>query len=434
LIVAACKARAPEPAAPPLPPAPPQPTVLASDQPEPSAIVSDGTYLYWNSWGAPVIRRVAIAGGPVTTLYTGEGELGGRSIALGSDAIYFDQAFNIFKIPKAGGDAKVLGHVSQLPMRMTGDDSGAYFEDDEVGAFPAAGGLKSYGHFYETWDVAVDATHVYWIDRTGVARAPKAGGKVEQLAHGAFRFAKLALGDKDVYFGDGVLEAIFSVPKAGGKVRYVAHGWGIATQGFVVANGALWMIHMGALERVDPATGNMTGVAYGLSRGGAADHMYGVAAVGDALYIAAGGEESTVGGIQVIDLTGNPNAKPPPPMRYGGEILRVPAAPPADAVTTDESAPKIASVYFKDATVEMQDPGNAVRWIDEYEEGITPDVRAGKLGLVLAGRADRASAVEAAIRAKIGAGARIKVAAPKDPDVVGIELDRDDLSAAMTPR
>src|SRR5215475_13094751 len=99
---------------------------------------------------------------------------------------------------------------------------------------------------------------------------------------------------------------------------------------------------------------------------------------------------SMPGGMHVIDLTGNPNAPPPPPITHGGQILRVAAAAPADAVTTDDTEPQIAMVWCSGATTEMQAASNAVGWINELEPGIVPDVRAGRVGLRLVAKVDGA--------------------------------------------
>jgi hypothetical protein len=423
------------------------PVVIADGEPEPSAIAIDEQYIYWNNWGRGTVRRAPRAGGPAVTLYDEKAEVGGRSIALAGDQIYFDEGFNIMRVPKAGGAPTVIGHGEQLPMRLSGDTSGAYIASAQIWAFPAAGGVRSLGGDTELWDVATDATHVYWIGRHGVHRVAKGGGPVQLLATGTFRFCRIAVDDTNVYFGDAVLEGIFAVPKAGGRTRFVAHAWSLGAQALAVDGGALWvMTSGGTLERIDPASGRVTPIAYGLDRGGMADHTYGIAPAGDSVYVAAGGESMVGGGIHVIDLTGNPNAPPPPKMTHDGQILRVLSAPPAGATATDESEPRIAMVWFNVGATSMQDPGNAVRWIDELELGIVPGVKAGRVGLRLVGvidgavtesmARDRARAVEAAIHAKLGGSPKIAIATMarnRDHGDVQIVLDRDDLATVMLP-
>jgi hypothetical protein len=430
-------------------PGPPrvEPVVIADNEPEPSAIVVDDKYVYWNNWGRGLVRRAPRGGGPAVTLYDSKSEVGGRSIALAGDQIYFDEGFNIMRVPAAGGEPRVIGHGGQLPMRMTADPSGAYIASAEIDAFPAAGGIRTLGRDTELWDVAVDATHVYWIGRSGVDRVAKAGGRIEHLAVGAFRFGRIAVDEANVYFGDAVLEAIFVVPKAGGRSRYIAHAWSIGAYALVADRGAVWvMAYDGTLERVDPATGKVTRIAFGLERGGGADHAYGIAPAGDSVYVAAGGMSMSGTGVRVIDLTGNPDAPPLPTMTHSGQILRVAAAAPADAVTTDDSQPQIAMVWFAGATATMQDAGNAVRWIDELELGIVPDVREGRVGLHLIALVDgpvtdaiareRARVVERAIRDKLGGHPKIAIATAPPHGYHGdveVVLDRDDLATVMLP-
>ena len=423
LIVCACKARAPD-AAPGSGSGSSSSVavdVLATDQPEPSAIATDGAYIYWTHWSRPLVRRLSFTGGAIETVYEGRGEVGGRSLALGSDALYFDEAFNIWRVAKTGTGATVLGHVKQLPMRMTGDDSGTYFEDDDVGAFPAAGGVRMFGNFHDTMDVAVDATHVYWIDDHALARVPKIGGTVEPLAFGNFAFARIAVGDADVYFGTDGLDSIFAVPKSGGKIRFVTHRWSVATGAFAVGGGALWWLESGDLVRIEPATGISTTVATGLARGGTADHMYGVAPTHDWVYVAAGGEDVEGSGPQVIDLTGNPGAAPPPKLRYGGEILRVRATPPPGATTTGPGA----------LTFQV-DADHSVTWLGWVGNTLTEAIKAGKIRVQLAGNADAARAVEAGIRAKLGANVQVTIVS--GGAIVEVTLDPDDVGTAMTAR
>lgn len=424
--LAACKGR--EPAVAPLAQEMNEPTLLAGDQPGPSAIALDATDLYWNDWGKPIVRKMPRAGGPVTTLYSGAGEVGGRSIALDDDGVVFDEAFQIRRVPKAGGPATVIGSFASLPARLVADRDGVYIVDaSSVRVFPrgAAAPILLAGE-PEPWDVAVDATHVYWVARGGVRRTPKKGGPVETLAVGAFRFAKITVTDTDVTWADGVLEAVFSVPKAGGRVRYLAHDWNMAGKDLVVTGGFVWTMQMGGqLDRIDPATGTTTMITTALERGGSADHYLRLAFFGEDVFVASGGEG------------------PFPP---SGEILRVSARPPPKAIVSDRRAAQIAMVWFKGTTADVQDPANAVRWIAELDDAIVPDVRAGKLGLRLiaevpaglpeATARQRARFVEDAIREKLGAGVRIVTltAPPRGyHGDVEVTVDTDELTAAMSP-
>jgi sugar lactone lactonase YvrE len=84
----------------------------------------------------------------------------------------------------------------------------------------------------EGWDLAVDATHVYWATpQGGVWKAPKAGGEAEELFGGPPGYANgesaIALYGDDVYWVSGVDSAVRSVPKSGGAAVVLASDPGI---------------------------------------------------------------------------------------------------------------------------------------------------------------------------------------------------------------
>jgi hypothetical protein len=153
-----------------------------------------------------------------------------------------------------------------LPAALAADVDGAYtITNGAVTAYPRAGGTVSLANDYEIWDVAVDPTHVYWVARSGVKRIAKTGGSAELLARGTFRWCDIAVSDTDVYWGDAVLGTLFSVPKAGGPARVVAHVWDIATKDLAIDRGAVWVLQSeGTLQKIDPATGDVTSLAYAL--------------------------------------------------------------------------------------------------------------------------------------------------------------------------
>lgn len=70
-----------------------EPVVVAAEQPGPSAITSDAEFVYWNHAGRRLIRKAPRSGGAVVTLFDGGGELGGHSIAVHAEWVYFDRGF-----------------------------------------------------------------------------------------------------------------------------------------------------------------------------------------------------------------------------------------------------------------------------------------------------------------------------------------------------
>jgi hypothetical protein len=167
-----------------------------------------------------------------------------------------------------------------------------------------------------------------------------------------------------------------------------------------------------------------------------------LAIAGDQLYVASGSAIMKGAGPVHIDLT-KPNPTMPEYL-YFGRLLRVPMTVPPNALVERKAYVQVAKVWF-DATTTMQDANNAVRWIEELEDAIVPEVRAGTLGLELVAFLDRvdettararAQVVEAAIRERLGGAPRIttKVSPPSGyRGDVGIVIDPADLVARMKP-
>jgi len=422
-----------------------EPKLLAGEQPGPSAIALDATHLYWNHAGSGLIRRMPRSGGAVETVYDGGGELGGRSIALDADAVYFDQGWDVKRVAKRGGPATQLGPLDSLPAVLVADDEAVYSVTHATVARHAKGGgdTRFLANGSDIWDVAVDATHVYWVSDDGVLRVPKKGGATQTLARGRFRFARIALFGNDVYWGDGGLGGVFTVPKEGGGARFVAHAWSIGGTRLVVDGRGIWTVHGdGQIDRVDPRTGKSIIYAVALARGGSADHYFGVVLAEDDLFVASGGMSYRGGGPVIIDLT-KPGADLPK-ADFGGEILRLSIVPPAKPIVAEDLLPEVGRVWFTD--MRMQDPGNATRWTGWIDESWVRGVKDGKLGLRLvaftsatvpsATATARAKIVEDEIRGQLGAGPRIAIVTAASEGYHGdvhVTLDPADLAAALDP-
>src|SRR6185436_19282963 len=94
---------------------------LAKDEPAPTAIAVDATHIYWNNFGKSIVRKMPLAGGKISTVYEGNPDIGGRGIALDADGVYFDEAFNIKRVPKTGGAAVDLGVMPYMPNHFVAD-------------------------------------------------------------------------------------------------------------------------------------------------------------------------------------------------------------------------------------------------------------------------------------------------------------------------
>jgi hypothetical protein len=224
----------------------------------------------------------------------------------------------------------------------------------------------------------------------------------------------------------------------------------VATRALAVdAAGVVWVLQGsgGALERIDPATAVVTTVAGDLARGGLADHYLDFA-LGDGdgyAYVASGGMTMEGVGPYHIDLT-KPNPKLPK-TTFGGDVLRVSTASPPDALTRDASTLEVALVWCYAGEARFQDPANAVRWIDELAiTDLVPDIKAGKVGLVLVAETSakvaeplaraRAALVEEAIRGRLGPAVRVAIEARAESGYhgdVAVTIDRDDLARWMEP-
>lgn len=424
-------------------------TLVDKQDAGPSGIALDATHVYWTHLGRPLVRRMPRAGGPVETLYEGPGNVGGGWIDVVGDTIFFSEGFTIYKLAKTGGEPSIVGAVSLLPARFTADDSGVYSVAGSVVDHRTGTSISSGS---ELWDIASDATAIYWLDRDGVWRADKADPTPVRLAKGRFRFGRIALSATDVYWGDAVLQSIFSVPKGGGSPRFIAREWDIATRKLVVEGDIAWLLQSGpTMERIDVKTRTVTLVSFDIPKPGSADSFFDFEATPDKLYIAAGGLSLVGAGPAVVDLT-NPNARMPT-YRYDGAIVTLPTAMPEKPLTRATDDLYVARVGFHTSSSEFNDPLNATRWIDDFKVAY-PALETGALRVrIIAasrpaskaadGRAiepitdvlarERAQKVEVLVREKLGPRARIEIVIePAAAEELRISFDEADLMLELS--
>jgi len=161
--------------------------VLAANLPRPREVAIDESNVYWLEGESPDIRIMSIGktGGAASTVVTGS--LHALTFAYGY-LFYGDSTYNgiVFR-PPAMGAAEVIASPAD-PAR-----------------------------------IAVDDTHVYWLDlaTNTVQRASRAGGSIpETLASTGVASGNMALDDAYVYWTSG--SEISAVPKAGGTVVVIA--------------------------------------------------------------------------------------------------------------------------------------------------------------------------------------------------------------------
>lgn len=154
----------------------------------------DSTHVYFGdgkAGGGGAVRRVPIGGGPVETLVdTGIVNLT-TAIDVDSAWVYFqNDSGQIKRVPKAGGTVETVGAGSPSSLKIVGTT--LYFVEYTEGAvkkLPLGGSPSTLtGNAYAAGELAVDGTHVYWIefDSNGkVARVPLGGGSVETISNQA---------------------------------------------------------------------------------------------------------------------------------------------------------------------------------------------------------------------------------------------------------
>jgi hypothetical protein len=251
----------------------PPPTVLASDVPNPSYLVTDGAFLYWTDFvvtdaGASLgrVMKMPVAGGAEATLATEPGMFP-AGLAVDAVSVYWvDDHGALYAVPLAGpGDAgpPVMLATGVAASSIAADGQFVYVESGlgtgvarvpvDGGAavtlaVPDAGGAPA--------GIAIDAVNVYWPAPAGgeILAVPKAGGATMTLASnrgagaGAYvsatGYQNVASDGTDVFWNrypgnpspsGGVLGVL--VASDGGTAPSLVYDAGVATPFSVVTDG-----------------------------------------------------------------------------------------------------------------------------------------------------------------------------------------------------
>jgi len=155
------------------------------------------------------------------------------TISVGGEFCPTDGEPTLRRVPLGGGTVQTLHHSCTFnPYQMAADDTHVYFADwadDKVKRIPVAGGtitnVANGNRLILHRGIALDSTHVYWGDNTGIQRIAKSGGAAQVLAAGADS-ANLAVDSTHVYWTDWNMGAgrIRRVAKTGGAVQDVITG------------------------------------------------------------------------------------------------------------------------------------------------------------------------------------------------------------------
>ncbi|MCA9706663.1 MAG: hypothetical protein KDK70_12490 [Myxococcales bacterium] len=230
-------------------------------------IAADDTHVYFVDYGGPTVKRAAVPGGAidlVTEVEGGMADFGG--ITVGRDHVYFAMrgSGGVWRAAKDLSDqaGAQLVSAAETPFDVALDDTHVYWIDDgvgrierlavdEIGSGAAASsvydgqGLTTLAvdatHVYfgsggtigralkdgdnqgietlasdqgSSWDIGVDATHVYWTsDSNGhVVRVPIEGGAEEVLASTAIPWG-LDLGCTTVFWAENGTQTLHMVLK-----------------------------------------------------------------------------------------------------------------------------------------------------------------------------------------------------------------------------
>lgn len=150
------------------------PALLSQAGDDPIAVEVDATDAFYVTTIGKTLMRAPLAGGTPTPLATAL--LAPRDLVLvGSNVIYADVNV-ILSMPKAGGSSDKIADA--LVDRMATDGSAVYWVSNvekRVASVPVTGGaIHVYAKDEGSPDgVAVDDTHVYWINDGGLYRAAK---------------------------------------------------------------------------------------------------------------------------------------------------------------------------------------------------------------------------------------------------------------------
>jgi hypothetical protein len=195
------------------------------------------------------------------------------NFAVNASHVYFAEAGNVARVPRAGGSVQVLSPTGGAAAIVL-DQANVYWvervsPDDALKKVPLAGGTaQQLATGIAASSIAVDASFVYAsnIDSSGsgtgsIVKVPVAGGAAVTLASAQLNNGPLAIDSTYVYWanlGDGTERhntdgSIMRVPKAGGSVVSLAANLD-GPRSLVLANNFLYFGNWDSIQKV-PTTG-----------------------------------------------------------------------------------------------------------------------------------------------------------------------------------
>jgi hypothetical protein len=132
-------------------------------------IVNDGSFLYWADGGG--LRKMSIAGGPVTTLVASSSI---SSVGLDASRVYFSLGASIRAISKSGGvstlQTTTSSTVTTLHVQVSSGSTALYWGEQNAAVKRlSAGAVTTYQSPISgrrVWSVSFDGSRVLWTDCT----------------------------------------------------------------------------------------------------------------------------------------------------------------------------------------------------------------------------------------------------------------------------
>jgi hypothetical protein len=273
--------------------------VLAGQLDWPVSIAVDGAAVYWAESEGSAVKKVPLAGGPVTVLVAACPSFP-WGLALDADHVYaaLDGGGGILRVAKAGGpfDNVVVLSIDDQTQDLLADATHLYWDSAslnrvDVAALPSgatstlatddgAYGVNGAG-------LTMDATYVYWASGAAIKRVPKTGGPVVTVVTPAAAPVAFAVDATRAYWlADG---AVWAAPLDGGatiKLASLPNPFGWQGQWLTVDDAGVYVAfsatsfsaHDGAVVRIPLAGGAPVVLASGAVRPSAitvdASHVY----------------------------------------------------------------------------------------------------------------------------------------------------------------
>jgi hypothetical protein len=244
---------------------------LASGQTSPYWLAVDAMSVYWAT-GDGLIMKVAIDGGALTTLASGQGQYG-EGIAVDATSVYWTGAGELMKLPLGGGTPIPLSNDFTNDNIAVGS-AGVYGTNgnDAPVSVPLDGGATvtlGQGSGQNTYGIAVDSTSLYWTDFSDpgtVEKVSLSSGQPTMLATGHVAEG-LAVDATSVYWVNAGNGTLMKVPLNGGTAETLASGLDGASGLAIDATNAYvtvgWQVEKGVIVRVPLTGGTVTTLAEG---------------------------------------------------------------------------------------------------------------------------------------------------------------------------